>query len=302
MAVGISTERQGELLREVFKILAAHPDGLPGREVLVLMQENVPPTEYEAGFYKSNAKENRGAVATRFWTVNCVKAGWMEKSASGWRITDEGRSAFEKYTDPGDFARASAKRLEEWKSQQGDTALDVDLENSETSAAQASVTVESAREDAWSQIEAYLAEIDPYDFQQLVAGLLTALGCHVAWVSPPGPDQGLDILAYSDPLGVTGTRIKVQVKRQPKTKMTVDDVKAFLANLGPSDVGIFVSTGGFTSEAEKVARAQEVRRISLIDQENLVDLYVSHLGAVPEGARRLLPLTPVWFLAPPGAV
>ena len=67
---GISNERQGQLLRAVFEILLEHPDGLPGREVLRQMQERFPPTEYEAGFYKTNQKENRGAIATRWWTVD----------------------------------------------------------------------------------------------------------------------------------------------------------------------------------------------------------------------------------------
>jgi len=38
------------------------------------------------------------------------------------------------------------------------------------------------------------------------------MGYHVAWVAPPGPDGGVDVIAQSDPLGINGPRIKVQVK------------------------------------------------------------------------------------------
>lgn len=66
--------RQGELIRGVMKVLLDHPNGLPGREVLALVQELVPFTEYELGHYDSTPNEPRGVIATRFWTVNCVKA------------------------------------------------------------------------------------------------------------------------------------------------------------------------------------------------------------------------------------
>jgi restriction system protein len=67
-----------------------------------------------------------------------------------------------------------------------------------------------AAEGVWSEISRYLAEMPPYDFQELVAVLLRAMGYHVSYVSPRGPDQGLDIIAFTDPLGATGPRIKVQ--------------------------------------------------------------------------------------------
>jgi restriction system protein len=76
--------------------------------------------------------------------------------------------------------------------------------------------------------------MNPYEFQELVAALLRAMDYHIARVSPPGPDQGLDILGYTDPLGATGPRIKVQVKRRAD-KVTVDGLRAFMALLGSQD-------------------------------------------------------------------
>ena len=82
------------------------------------------------------------------------------------------------------------------------------------------------------------------------------MGYHVAWVSPPGRDQGIDVIAYTDPLGTSVPRIKVQVKRQPENKVNVDGLRSFMALLGDQDVGIFISTGGFTSEAERETRGR----------------------------------------------
>ncbi len=139
--------------------------------------------------------------------------------------------------------------------------------------------------------------MNPYDFQNLVAALLRAMGYHVSWVAPPGPDKGIDILAHTDPLGTSVPRIKVQVKRR-EDKVTVEGLRSFMALLGDQDVGIFVSTGGFTSEAESEARTQEKRKVTLLDLEKLFDLWVQHYDRVAEADKRLLPLKPVYYLAP----
>jgi restriction system protein len=33
------------------------------------------------------------------------------------------------------------------------------------------------------------------------------MGYYVDWVSLPGPDRGIDIIAYTDPIGVKGPRL-----------------------------------------------------------------------------------------------
>ena len=186
------------------------------------------PTEYESGFYNTQPKENRGSIATRWYTVNCVKAGWMEKTASLWRITEEGRKAYVEFTDPLAFAQETARRYNEWKSsKRGEEPSSLDageLESASSMESPASLTLETAEEDAWSEIQRYLTTMDPFEFQDLVAAVLRTLDYHIAYVSPPGPDRGLDILAFTDPLGASGPRIKVQVKRR-QDKTTVDGIR-----------------------------------------------------------------------------
>ncbi|MFX7140651.1 restriction endonuclease, partial [Acinetobacter baumannii] len=63
------------------------------------------------------------------------------------------------------------------------------------------MTFEEAEEQAWAEISHYLRAMNPYDFQDLVADLLRAMSDHVTWVSPPGKDGGVDILAWPDALG-----------------------------------------------------------------------------------------------------
>ena len=136
-----------------------------------------------------------------------------------------------------------------------------------------------------------------HDFQDLVADLLKAMGYHVSWVSPPGKDGGVDILAYNDPLGTKPPRIKVQVKRVGQ-RVPTDTLRAFSSLIGNNDVGLFVSTGGFTKDAEEFARIQETRKITLIDLDKLVELWVQFYDKLEDSARRRLPLTPIYFLTP----
>jgi len=158
-------------------------------------------------------------------------------------------------------------------------------------------TLEEAEESAWAEIRAYVTTMPPYDFQRLVAALLKAMGYYVDWIAPPGPDGGIDLIAHSDPLGTTGPRIKVQVKRRDTEKVSAESLRAFMAVLGEQDVGIYISAAGFTAQAEREARSQEKRRLKLIDLERFVELWVQHMQGLPDPDRRRLPLKAVYFLA-----
>ena len=139
--------------------------------------------------------------------------------------------------------------------------------------------------------------MNPYDFQHMVAGVLRAMGYHVTWVSSPGKDGGVDVIAFTDPLGTKPPRIKVQVKRISQ-KVDTSGLKSFVAIVNDDDVGLYVSSGGFTRDAEEFARSQERRKITLINLKRLLDLWVEFYPKLDESARRRLPLTPIYFLTP----
>lgn len=292
----ITRQRSGELMRGVFQILLPYPDGLPAKEVLRKIEEIVPPTSFEASDYPSTPGVRRYERIIRFSTIPAVKAGWLIKDKGQWLLTDQGRWAYEKWQDPQEFMRVVAQLYRQWKKEQP-LHEEEEAQAEESSPETIATTLEESEEAAWSEIESYLSEMSPYDFQELVAGLLRGMGYHVAWVSPPGPDRGLDVIAHSDPLGITGPRIKVQVKRRAD-KIDVDGLRSFMALLTEGDVGLFVSAGGFTKNAEAEARHQERRRIMLVDLKRFFDLWVEHYSEIPETKRRLLPLRPVYFLEP----
>ena len=300
----ITRRRTGELLRELFNILMAAPEGLQASAALAALADRVTLTPYEADSYESGGR--RFDKIVRFATVDCVKAGWLVKEKGIWTITDEGRKAHAELADPEAFYRRAVKLYSEWRAAQPDaeaapsiTTPDPDPLAADNTAKAVSITYEEAEEHAWAEISTYLRAMNPYDFQDLVADLLRAMGYHVSWVSPPGKDGGLDVLAWPDALGTRPPRIKVQVKRQ-QVAVSVDGLRSFMALLGDDDVGLFVCTGGFTKDAETEARTQEKRRVTLIGLDKLFDLWVEHYDKLTDQARRRLPLRPIQFLSPRG--
>jgi restriction system protein len=288
-----SKRRTGELIRALFEILKAQPEGMKAAEALVALEKKVTLTPYEAGDYDTGGRRFEKIV--RFGTVAPVKAGWLVKDKGIWTLTPEGEAALHAYPDPEQFTKAGGQLYKKWKSAQPDTVEDED--ESDEVEGSATITLEEAEEMAWAEIEAYLAAMPPYDFQELVGALLKAMGYHVAWIAPPGKDGGIDIIAYNDPLGTRPPRIKVQVKRNANSpRIDVMGLRSFMAVLADGDVGLFVALSGFTKDADYEAR-QSHRRISLIDARRLLELWTTHYGQLDDSARVRLPLKPVWFLA-----
>lgn len=141
-------------------------------------------------------------------------------------------------------------------------------------------------------IRGRLAELDGYEMQDVVAGILRAMGYHTQ-VSPPGADQGVDIVASRDPLGVERA-IKVQVKSRPTTRSGASDIRELAGVLDAGEKGIFVSSGGFTREATADPSAQ---RITLIDGDRLQELLVEYYDGISQDAKSLVPLRRLYFPA-----
>jgi restriction system protein len=288
----VTRKRTGQFVRRLLEVLINNPEGVPAKHALKAVGDSFALTEYERGTYDSGAV--RFEKILRFATVDCVKAGWMRKSKGIWVITEDGIEAYKKYPDPERLYQRATQLYREWKKAQAETSVD---DADDEAGKEVRVTFETAEEAAWEELRAFLDGMNPYEFQQLVADLLRAMGFYSAWVAPPGKDGGTDIIAYPDPLGASTPRIKVQVKRQ-QASVSVEGLRSFLAVLGDGDVGLFVSIGGFTRDAEIEARTQEKRKVTLLDAQGLFDLWVDHYDRLSDEARRRLPIKAIYFLAP----
>jgi len=288
----ITVQRTGELLRKLFEILLSQSQGMRAQDALKTLEKKVELTEYEKGQFTSGG--TRFEKIVRFATIDLVKAGWLIKEKGWWFVTEDGKQAYQQYKIPEEFYRTAQKLYWEWRRNQ---PVDNAKVEEETSEKKATITFEEAEEQSLNEIEEYLQNMPPYEFQKLVASLLKAMGYHITWIAPPGKDGGVDILAWNDPLGTRPPRIKVQVKRE-QNPVNVSVLRSFMALLGDSDVGIFVNTGGFTKDAAEEARTQQSRQVTLITMTRLFELWIEHLEKLDEEARERFPLKPIYFLAP----
>lgn len=118
----VTTQRAGEMVRALFEILAAEPDGLAPAAALKRLAEKLPPSPFESAYYPNFPKIRRYEQLVRFHTIGAVKAGWMTKTGGTWILTDLGHRALVGYPDPVAFKRAEDKKYREWKASQGEGA------------------------------------------------------------------------------------------------------------------------------------------------------------------------------------
>ncbi len=281
----ITPGRIGEFLRIVFDLLWNKPEGMPSAEIFLQIPQATPLSEYERGFFPAAPNSPRYEKIIRLATIPLVRAGWLVKDKGRWYVTDDGREACRKFTAAEEFY-AEATRLYreyyEWRGGRPAIAL----------------TVEEAEEKAWEQIQKYLQEMKPFDFLNCIADLLRAMKYHVSWIAPPGKERGaIDMVVFSDALGISVPRIIVQVKHRGQAT-TAEGLRAFISVLNQEDFGLYISSGGFTTDAKDLARLQERHKITIMDLEAFYDLWLEHYEELPPQARQRLPLKPIHFLSP----
>lgn len=224
------------------------------------------------------------------WFSSCyVAAGFIRKQRGTWYLTDEGVACLS-LSESDVFDKANAA----YKESSGDApAASGDI----LPASAALLTLGEMKERADEGLRAAIASRSPYEFQDMVAALLHAMGYFTPFVAPKGKDGGVDVLAFHDPLGASVPRVKVQVKHTPSSSVSVEVVRQLVGLLNrDGDAGLVVTSGLFTSEAHRAARESH-RSVRLIDGDEFVDLWIRYYSKMSEEDKELLRITPVYFVS-----
>jgi len=136
-------------------------------------------------------------------------------------------------------------------------------------------------------IQDRINRLDWEEMQQLVAGLLRAMG-YKTLVSPDGPDRGKDIVASPDGFGFEAPRIVVEVKHR-KESMGSQQIRSFLGGRHQDDKGLYVSTGGFTKDAHYEAERANIP-VKLMNLPELVNALLENYEKLDIETQRLIPL------------
>lgn len=160
---------------------------------------------------------------------------------------------------------------------------------------EAEKTLDAIREQSRELIKDRINALDPYQLQDLVAGVLRAMG-YKTRVSAPGADRGVDIMASPDGFGFEQPRIIVECKHRTRTAMGAQEIRTFLGGRHKDDKGLYVSTGGFTKDARYEAERASIPT-TLMDLDQLVDAVIEHYERLDSETRVLLPLARLYWPA-----
>ena len=150
----------------------------------------------------------------------------------------------------------------------------------------------SGPDDGIEAIKDRVQQISWEDMEQLVAGLLRAMG-YYADVTTRGADGGRDVVASHDALGLDGSpRIVAEVKHR-EAAMGAPMIRAFIGGLHSNEHGLYVSTGGFTKDARSEALHASTP-VRLVDLDTFVRLYIDNYRRMDDETRAILPLTCIW--------
>jgi restriction system protein len=149
-------------------------------------------------------------------------------------------------------------------------------------------------EQADELIKDKLVKLSWEDMQELVAGILRAMG-YKTKVASPGPDRGVDISASPDGLGLTHPRIFVEVKHRQNEQIGSKDIRNLIAGRNAQqDKCLFVSTGGYSKDAKLEADRSTVP-VTLLDLDDLADLLVQYYENIDPETKALIPLVKVYW-------
>lgn len=266
--------------------------------IRVLMQEIEKMVELSA--WEKEILENTGNIRWQsnmhFTSVDYVRSGFLIKKKGNWTITPEGEEALK--LGPEGLRDEAWRRYKAWY-QSKEPAVkvkpEVPQEEDTDPSKENIIELETLEERAINGIREYLKNKNPYEFQDLVAALLKAMGYYIQSIAPRGKDGGIDIVAYVDPLGAQTPRIKVQVKHKPDTVTGASDVRALLGVLKAGDIALFVTSGTYSADAKHAATSGD-KFIRLIDGDEFIDMWQEYYDKMTDEDKNMLPLKRISFI------
>ena len=276
-------------------ILSKNGGSMPIRVLMQEIEKSVELSEWEKEILE-NTGNIRWQSNMHFTSVDYVRAGFLIKKKGTWTITPEGEDALK--LGPEKLRDLAWQRYNAWYRSKEPTSEVKPVEHPEEDndpAKETMIELETLEERAANGIREYLKSKNPYEFQDLVASLLKAMGYYIQSVAPRGKDGGIDIVAYTDPLGAKTPRIKVQVKHKPDTATGAADVRALLGILKAGDIALFVTSGTYSTEAKHAASSGD-KFIRLIDGDEFIEMWQEYYDKMSDEDKNMLPLKRIAFL------
>lgn len=293
--MSITRDRGALLISAALNALADNGGSLSLQDLLSEVEQRVELSEYDRHVYEKSGYV-RWQSTLHFYSIDCVKAGYLRKTKGTWHITSEGEQV--RHLSGHIILERATEAYRAWKAAQASEESDVEAGQETESTSLRSFVFASAEGQAQREIEDYVWTLNGYEYQDLVAALLRGMGYSTPIIAPKGPDGGTDILAYNDPLGAKTPHIRVQVKHRKENKASREEVAALRGIIRHDrEIGLFVSSSGFTKDALAEARNGNVH-IELMNLDEFLALWIAYYEKLSEEDKGLLRLRTVHFLSP----
>ena len=275
-----------------------------GRDVISEIEKRITLDDWAKEVYEKSGY-TRWKSILHFFTIDLIKSGFMVKNKGVWYVTTEGEAALklgdvamlDKATEGYDKWREANPKSD--KKSVASVVDDIDADDVPDSVNEQAqeATIQQMEQLAIDGLRQQINSKNAYEFQDLVAALLRGMNYYTPFVAPKGKDGGIDVIAYQDPLGVKSPRIKVQIKHRESTA-NVSEIRELMGLLQKEgDIGLFISTGGFTSDAKTTARSSHVH-VELIDFDRFITLWQEFYDKLNDEDKDRLRLRPIYFYEP----
>lgn len=289
-----SRELAAKVIFAALQILNEKGGQAPGREVISEVEKRVTLDDWAKATYEKSGYVRWQSIL-HFFSIDCIKAGYLVKKKGVWYLTPEGESAL-KLGEVG-LLNAATAAYRNWKNENQPAEAVEDQDVSDEGQQGQEATIHEIEQLAIEGLKKQINHKNPYEFQELVAALLRGMSYYTPFVAPKGKDGGIDVIAYRDPLGTVTPRIKVQIKHR-EASASVQEIRQLMGLLQKDgDVGMFVSSGGFTPDAKTTARSSHVH-VELVDLDRFITLWQEFYPKLADEDKALLPLMPIYFYAP----
>lgn len=130
---------------------------------------------------------------------------------------------------------------------------------------------------------------------KIVDAILRAKG-FTTYVSPAGPDKGVDILASPGTLGFGSPKICVQVKSTdaPVDRIVLDQLGGVMKNFH-ADYGLLVSWSGFKSSVMN-EMAKQFFEIRLWTHKEIIEEFLKYYDQMDDDIKEMIPLKRIWVV------
>lgn len=300
-----SRELAARVLHRAVTMLREAGGTLPSREIKARLADTFNAEPWAAEIIESNGMP-RWENYLLFFSIDSVKAGWLEKAEGQWTLTPSGVEA--SWLSPREFLDQGTAAYQRWRKQGreqslqspqastldlGDVELAQDEEGEQGPPEERMLAIQrEAHSLLADDLLLRLKAMSWQGFERAVVQVLLGMGYggsrkEAGQALQRAGDEGIDGIINEDRLGLDV--IYVQAKKWADASVGRPEIQKFVGALAGKQAskGIFITTSRYTDEAREYA--QRLReRVILVDGLRLAELMIEfNVGAVSAAAFEL---------------